>query len=210
MATVKGTGEINVADGRARVTFTIHLRCDDTDRKITPLLGQVAGIVGEFVSGRGYAFQDVVDNQFLISRAVLKRNFMSLYGGFFGTSYAATLVGDCASKIDLEFTKIAEEKQPPPPLRPEVLTPSSLAEPAVREVIKYVERPEPEAEPTKPKTAEDEVRERIEKKAMAVVAVSNTTKELLERYAPQMEADPDLREALTRLLESEKINAFDS
>lgn len=60
------------------------------------------------------------------------------------------------------------------------------------------------------KSVAEKVKDQLAEKADRLVSVSKATEELMERYAAEMERDPDLREALTRLLESEKINALDS
>ena len=75
----------------------------------------------------------------------------------------------------------------------------------MREVIKYIEKPNPLK-----KTIADKVTERIGEKADRLVSLSKATEELLKRYAPEMERDPELAQALNNLVEVEKIKAFDS
>ena len=192
MATVKG--KYKYVWGDVEIKFTIHLLCDEGSSIATRLLREVGRIVQSFTDGRDYTFDDIVENRALIERVLLGSRFET------GSTFASAPVDRFASKIDLEFTKIIED-QP----RSEVVVLSPWPEPIVGEVVQEVEFPER----TKTKTLADKVKEHIAEKADRLVAVSNVTKELLERYAPEMESDPELQEALTNLLATEKINAFD-
>lgn len=192
MATVKG--KYKYVWGDVEIMFTIHLLCDEGSSIATWLLREVGRIVQGFTDGRDYTLDDILENQTLIERVLMDSKFKT------GAPFASAPVSLFASKIDLEFTQIVEQRP-----RSEVMVLSSWPEPVVADVAQDVES----AEPTKAKTIADEVRQHIAAKADRLVAVSNVTKELLERYAPEMESDPDLEEALTNLLATEKINAFD-
>ena len=205
MATVKGHGHIQAKEDNVRLDFIIDLRCDELDYNVPRLVEQLPQRVSEFVRERKYDFKELMEKQALIKRYVFGAEIRALF--------CDTPFKELMRDVELTFTLPPKPVAPP---KPQVVIKEVVKEVVqyvpkvvIKEVVKYVERPQPKPEPPKPKTAEDRIRESIEKRVIDVVAVSNTTRELLERYAPQMAADPDLKVALTNLLDSEKMKAFD-
>ena len=191
MATVKG--KYKYVWGEVEVRFTVHLLCDDASPIATCLLNQVGHLVQDFTDSRDYALQDILENRALIERVLMESKFNTT------STCASAPVSLFASKIDLEFTQIVEKKP-----RSEAVVLSPPPEPVVREVINYIDRPEPPK-----KTIADKIKDDLEQKIIRFVSVSDATAELLERYEPQMKNNPELRARLTRFLEKEEIDQFD-
>lgn len=197
MASVKGNYTFPAGD--VKVRFTIHLLCDEADLMATRILQHVGGEVWHFARERSYEFQDILDNRDLIERIVLKSQVVSHQeSGFLGIRYTLSPVSQFVSKIDFEFTEVTENIS-----RSEVVVLSPPPEPAARDVVN-LEKPEPPK-----KTVAEKVTERIGEKADRLVSVSKAAEELLKRYAPEMERDPELAKALNNLVDAEKNNVFD-
>ena len=188
---VKGKGQFYVQDAQVKLTFQLDLLCDETSSLASWLLMSVDYIIQSFVSARRYTFEELVENHTLIERVVME--------GRFPHGRCSHPVSRFASKIDLEFTKIQDEKP-----RSEVVVLSPPPEPVVCEVINYIEKPD-----SPKKTIGDRVAERIGEEADRLVSVSKAKDEVLKRYAPEMERDPELAQDLKNLLDIERINSFD-
>ena len=111
MSTVKGKYTFPSCD--VDVRFTLHLLCDEVDDIVTALLHHVGEEVWHFTRERRYSFEDIEENRALIERVLLKSQLVShRERGFLGVTYTHSPVSQFASKVDLEFTKVVEEKKP--------------------------------------------------------------------------------------------------
>lgn len=182
MATVKGAYHKDYA--HITVLFTLHLKNDPDVRTVGQLLEAVRLELASMCIGLDEP--DIIGNADMFSHALRGRTLKTR--GEWGDSVDIPMY---VSQIDIAFDR--DRREGDPDLDHE-------EKPVV--TIATLETP-------KPQTAEDKIREEMEQKVIGVLAVANTTKELLERYAPQMAEDPELREALMRLLENERIKQFD-
>jgi hypothetical protein len=204
MASVKGNGHLQAKKDNVRLDFVIDLCCDELDHRVPYLQEQVPQRVSDFVRQRNYDFAELMEKQALVKRQVLSEEIRSF---FCHTSYKELM-----RDIELKFSLMPKPVEPPQPkvIYQEVI--KYVDRPVVevkeveviKEVVKYIPRPE-----APKKTVADKVKDRIAERVDQLVSVSGVTKELLARYAPEMEQDPDLREALTNLLQTEKMNVFD-
>lgn len=182
MATVKGVYFKDWA--HVTVHFTLHLKGDPDEKTLGRLLAAVRHKLESMCQGLDQP--NIIGNADMFAHTLQSSTLEA--PGDYGEWVS---VPKYVSKVEIAFEKERTELEQDP--KPDEGQFVAVALPAASS-----------------KSAAEGIRDNIEQRVIGVIEVANTTRELLERYAPQMAEDPELREALTRILENERIRQFDS
>ena len=170
---------IHAQDGDVAVLATSDLSVVDTDWCVPVLMEAISKICTEMVSARRYTVDDVLQSAAVFERLVLDSEFIDGYIGGRASDPCWQPWSHVVNSVMFELCEVA--------------APAVVSLPA----------------PQKEKAPATVVIERLADRAAVLVETSKATRTILARYASDVESDPELREALTRLLEASRIELLD-